>query len=99
MSSSISSRDSVEAQPTGLRNWALISGWVSGPSLFLTALDLNYALANGSCLRWPLHLVVIAGILLSIAAGLWAWRAAAGEPPHTRRRFMAAGGLAMSLGS
>jgi hypothetical protein len=99
MSSSISSHDSVEAKPTGLRDWALIAGWVTGPSLFLTALEVNYALANGACVRWPLHLVVIAGVLLSAAAGMWAWRAGAGAPPHTRRRFMAAGGLALSAGS
>lgn len=108
MSSSISYRDSDESRgsyrdsverPTRRRDWALIAGWVTGPTLFLTALNLNYALANRACLQWPLHVVVLVGIAAAVASGMWAWRAGGGDPPSTRRRFMAAGGLAIALGS
>lgn len=88
---------------------ALWAGVLAGPLATLTQLQVNYALVLWACgaggREWPLHLVSLLALLVSIGAGLLSWRnwRLAGEWGEDdagvlpRSRFMAAVGMLISL--
>jgi hypothetical protein len=81
------------------------------PLAALAQLQTNYALVLWACGRaqtWPLHMVALLALLVSIGCGLLAWRnwqkAGAdwtddGAGPIPRSRFMAAVGMLVSAHS
>jgi hypothetical protein len=88
---------------------ALWCGILLGPIAALSQLEANYALVLWACgagRDWPLHLVSVAAILITLCAGLLAyrvWKRVGGswddEGPGAvpRARFMAAVGIFISL--
>ena len=87
-------------------------GLLAGPVVFLAVLETNYVLAYVACEQrqaWMIHLASAAAIVLVACAALGAWRAALpgheverpttdlGETSADRNRFMAYGGVALSV--
>ncbi len=85
----------------------LWAGVLVGPLAALMQLEVNYALVLWACSHrstWPLHLVSILALLLTIAAGLlplrlWQRLAVAedGPGPQGRAKLMAVVGLLISI--
>ena len=78
MASSTSFRGSSEAHERS-RVFALWTGVLAGPAVWLTLLEANYVLSHVACemrQTWFLHVNTIVAVGLVAAAGLWAWRAA-----------------------
>jgi hypothetical protein len=88
---------------------ALWCGLLLGPLAALSQLEANYALllwACGAGREWPLHLVSLSAVFITLFAGLLSyrvWKRVGGswddEGPGTvpRARFMAAVGILISL--
>ena len=89
---------------------ALWAGVLAGPMATLVQLLVNYALVLWACgaggREWPLHLVSLAALVVTLAAGLLSWRnwRRAGARwdeddagVMARSRFMAAVGMLISL--
>jgi hypothetical protein len=91
---------------------ALWTGFLAGPIVWFTLLEVNYTLSYVSCesrQKWFLHVAVVASVLLVAAAAYLAWRYGPPEdsqdrtPPVTRStaeiraRWMAFGGVGLSL--
>ena len=85
----------------------LWAGVLVGPTAMLVQLEANYGLVLWSCATgktWPLHLISLLALLVTVVAGLLAhrvWqRVRAHEDsggPVGRSRFMAAVGIMISL--
>jgi hypothetical protein len=85
----------------------LWAGLLVGPTSMLMQLEINYALVLWSCATghtWPLHLVSVFALLVTVLAGFLAyriWRRLATDEdsggPLARSRFMAAVGILISL--
>lgn len=85
----------------------LWAGVLVGPTAMLLQLEANYALVLWSCATghtWPLHLVSVLALLVTVVAGLLAYRVWGrvtanedGGGPVARSRFMAAVGILISL--
>ena len=86
---------------------ALWAGVLVGPIAALTQQEVNYALVLWACANeqtWPLHLISVVALLLTIVAGLFAYRywqrVSADEDtggPVGRTRLMAGVGILISL--
>jgi hypothetical protein len=88
---------------------ALWCGILLGPIAALSQLEANYALVLWACGAghdWPLHVVSATAILVSLFAGVLAYRVwkqlgakgdEDGSGPLPRARFMAAVGMLISL--
>lgn len=64
------------------RVFALWTGLLAGPLVWLTLLEWNYVLSYVACetrQTWFLHLAVIASVAIVGAAGFWAWSAGHGR--------------------
>jgi hypothetical protein len=63
--------------------FALWTGILAGPAIWLMLLEANYVLSYVACetgQTWFLHLNTVVAVALVAAAGLWAWRAV--HRPH-----------------
>ena len=81
MPSSTSRREYRDAHEP-LRVFALWTGLLAGPIVWLVLLEWNYVLSYVACemrQTWFLHLGVVVSVALVGGAGLWAWRAGRGE--------------------
>ena len=102
----------MQANPTadlkaGAGVGELWAGVLVGPTAMLVQLEANYALVLWSCVTghtWPLHLVSLLALLVTVVAGLLAYRIWGrvraqedGGGPVARSRFMAAVGILISL--
>ena len=97
-----------------LRTLALWSGLLAGPLLFLSVLEVNYVLSYVACEQqqtWFLHLSTAIALVLTAAAGVWAWRAGmtrgtfsdecvpvGPETRYTRTRWMAVAAALVTVG-
>ena len=93
---------------------ALWSGLLAGPLLFLALLEVNYVLSYVACEQqqtWFLHLSTALALVLTAAAGLWAWREGmirgtfsdecipvGPETHYARTRWMAVGAALVTIG-
>lgn len=85
----------------------LWAGVLVGPTAMLMQLEINYALVPWACASskvWPLHLVSLFALLVTVVAGLLAyriWRRVSTDEDSggalARSRFMAAVGVLISL--
>jgi hypothetical protein len=85
----------------------LWAGVLVGPTAMLLQLEINYALVHwvcGSGQKWPLHLVSLLALLVTLVAGMLSFRVlqrvSAEEDaggPVARSRFMAMVGVLISL--
>ncbi len=85
----------------------LWAGVLVGPMAALMQLEVNYALVLWACSHhstWPLHLVSVLALLLTIVAGLLPFRlwqrlsvAEDAEGPPARARLMALVGILISI--
>ncbi len=92
------------------RNFALWTGFLGGPFIWLCSFEARFALAPWACTfqnKWALHGVAIAGLILCLgcAALSWSqWKAAGEQPPSAsegvqpRSNFLAILGIVTSLG-
>lgn len=86
---------------------ALWAGVLVGPTAMLMQLEINYALVPWACRAshtWPLHLVSLLALLLTVVAGMLVWRIWRRVRTNEdsggvlgRSRFMAAVGVLISL--
>src|ERR1043166_4799456 len=95
------------SNPSGLM--ALWFGLLGGPLAWALSLEANFVLVRFTCQtrrEWPLYFVTLLGLLITLSAGLLAWRnwrrAGSSWPDDTggvlaRRRFMSAGGILVSV--
>ena len=63
------------------RELALWTGVLAGPAVWLTLLEVNYALSYVACETrhtWFLHVATLVSVALVAAAGLWGWSAGRG---------------------
>ncbi len=103
------SSERAEEFKEGAQPWRLWAGVLAGPLAILVQLQTNYALVLWACgaggREWPLHLVSLLALLVTLGAGLLSWRnwrragaewedGGAGVVP--RSRFMAAVGMLVS---
>jgi hypothetical protein len=92
------------------RDLALWISVLAGPAIWLCSFEANFALAPWACTfqaKVALYAVSIAGLLLTAASCLLAWRtwnemgrewAGQGPGPTPRGRIMAIGGVFLSAG-
>jgi hypothetical protein len=101
MSSSTSFRES-RSRTDRRRDAALVAALLSGPILWLLALEADYVLGARACALAPVvaGAITVVAALISVAAAAWAWRAhgarvhdPGGEPSRIRWMSYAALGL------
>jgi hypothetical protein len=97
-------RDSTESVSTGL----IWTGLLVPPIAWAFQMQANYVLVSATCQqgsRWPLYLVTLLALLITLAAGFGSWRARArvngsysddGGSPSSVAGFMAVLGVMTS---
>jgi hypothetical protein len=95
--------------PDRRRTQLLAAGMFLAPFAWGSQLLINYSLTPTACATgqpWLLHLVSLAAVLAALGGALIAWRATArltsgsteeGDNREVGRRFLALGGLGLSL--
>jgi hypothetical protein len=74
----------------------LVIASLAGPTVWLTQLTVAFSLVGPLCqaqLRWPMHLVTLAALVVVVAATAYCWRRR--ETPGAPHRRIAASGVAL----